>query len=144
VPLRDWFHSPRSLLTLYLAGAAMAVACLVWLAVRQLHQEAALDAQRTTDRLQGAASLAAARSQQALVDLERLLATEKHVGKDRDDVLLIPIDGGAPVKLDLPGARWGWMAMHPDGKRIAYLAGKQEEEVWVIENFLPQAKAAIR
>jgi Tol biopolymer transport system component len=68
----------------------------------------------------------------------------KHVGKDRDDVLLIPIDGGAPVKLDLPGARWGWMAMHPDGKRIAYLAGKQEEEVWVIENFLPQAKAAIR
>ena len=34
------------------------------------------------------------------------------------------------------------MAMHPDGKRIAYLAGQQEEEVWVIENVMPQAKAA--
>ena len=32
--------------------------------------------------------------------------------------------------------------MHPDGKRIAYLAGEWEEEVWVIENFLPTAKAA--
>jgi signal transduction histidine kinase len=76
VPLRDWFRPPRSLLTLYLAGAAVAVACLAWLAVRQLNQDAALDAQRTHDRLQGAANLAAARSQQALVDLERLLATD--------------------------------------------------------------------
>lgn len=66
----------------------------------------------------------------------------KHVGKGHDDVLLVPVDGGAPTKLDLPGARWGWMAMHPDGKRIAYLAGQQEEEVWVIENVLPQATAA--
>ncbi len=32
--------------------------------------------------------------------------------------------------------------MHPDGKRIAYLAGKRGEEVWVIENVLPTAKAA--
>ncbi|WP_239490068.1 hypothetical protein [Luteitalea sp. TBR-22] len=69
----------------------------------------------------------------------------KYAGKDdRDDALLIPIDGGAPTKLDLPGAQWGWMSMHPDGKRIAYLAGKQEEEVWVIENVLPQARAAQR
>jgi Tol biopolymer transport system component len=66
----------------------------------------------------------------------------RHTGKDRDDVLLIPIDGGAPKKLDLPGAQWGWMSMHPDGKRIAYLAGKQEEEVWVIENVLPASKAS--
>ncbi len=64
----------------------------------------------------------------------------KHVGKGHDDVLLVPVDGGAPTKLDLPGARWGWMAMHPDGKRIAYLAGQPEEEVWVIENALPPAR----
>ncbi len=68
----------------------------------------------------------------------------KHVGNGRDDVLLVPVDGGAPKKLDLPGARWGWMAMHPDGKRIAYLAGQQEEEVWVIENVLPTAQAVSR
>lgn len=61
----------------------------------------------------------------------------KHVGKGHDDVLLVPADGGAPTKRDLPGARWGWMAMHPNGKRIAYLAGRGEQEVWVIENFLP-------
>jgi signal transduction histidine kinase len=74
VPIRDWFRPPRSLLTLYLAGAAVAVACLAWLAIRQLQQDAVLDAQRATDRLQGAANLAAARSLQALVDLERLVA----------------------------------------------------------------------
>jgi Tol biopolymer transport system component len=66
----------------------------------------------------------------------------KHVGKGQDQVLMVPVDGGAPTKLDLPGALWGWMAMHPDGKRIAYLAGEREEEVWVLENFLPAAKAA--
>jgi Tol biopolymer transport system component len=51
----------------------------------------------------------------------------KHVGNGRDDVLLVPVDGSAPRKLDLPGALWGWLSMHPDGERIAYLAGKQEE-----------------
>jgi Tol biopolymer transport system component len=66
----------------------------------------------------------------------------KHVGKGHDDVLLVPVDGGAPQKLDLPGAKWGWLAMHPDGKRIAYLAGQQEEEVWAIENVLPPAQAS--
>ncbi len=74
MPIRDWFRPPRSLLTLYLAGATVAVACLVWLAVRQWHQDAALDAQRTTERLQGAANLAAARSLQVLADLERALS----------------------------------------------------------------------
>lgn len=64
----------------------------------------------------------------------------KHVGKGHDDVLLVPVDGGAPRKVDLPGAMGGWMAMHPDGKRIAYLAGEHEEEVWMIENFLPSPK----
>ena len=75
MPIRDWFRPPRSLLTLYLAGAFVAVACLAWLAIRPLNQNAALDAQRTTDRLQGAANLAAARSLQALVELERSLVT---------------------------------------------------------------------
>ena len=60
---------------MYLAGATVAVVCLAWLAIRQLHQDAALDEQRTMDRLQGAANLAAARSLQALVDLERMVAS---------------------------------------------------------------------
>ncbi len=77
VPIRDWFRPPRSLLTLYLAGAAVAVACLVWLAVRQWHQEAALDAQRANERLRGAATLAAARALQELADLDRLLAADQ-------------------------------------------------------------------
>jgi signal transduction histidine kinase len=96
VPLRDWFRSPRSLLTLYLAGAAMAVACLVWLAVRQLHQQAALDAQRTTERLQGAANLAAARSQQALADLERVLSADMPNVPERTSVVRMR-DGGVTV-----------------------------------------------
>jgi hypothetical protein len=90
VPLREWFRPPRSLLTLYLTGAAVAVACLAWLAARQLNQDAALDAQRAADRLQGAASLAAARSQQALADLERLLATEVQKTPAHTSVVRVP------------------------------------------------------
>lgn len=29
-------------------------------------------------------------------------------------------------------------AMHPDGQRIAFNAGKLKAEIWVMENLLPQ------
>jgi Tol biopolymer transport system component len=61
-----------------------------------------------------------------------------------DDAIAIPLDGGAPVRLDLPEVRFGFMSMHPDGKQIAYLAGEDEEEVWVLENFLSATTAAVK
>ena len=55
----------------------------------------------------------------------------KHVSSDPavDEALAVPIDGGAPKRLDLPGVKFGFMSMHADGKRIAYLAGEDEDEV---------------
>jgi Tol biopolymer transport system component len=32
-------------------------------------------------------------------------------------------------------------SFHPDGRRIAFMAGGKQYEVWVMENFLPAAKA---
>jgi signal transduction histidine kinase len=125
VPLRDWFRPPRSLLTLYLAGAAVAVACLVWLAIRQLNQDAALDAQRTTDRLRGAANLAAARSLQALVDLERLLAIETPTRPAHTHVVHVGGDGFRVIAGRLPFVPDGPQSTNvPDG---VFDAAEQQE-----------------
>ncbi len=57
--------------------------------------------------------------------------------KDKTDELwMIPATGGEPRKLDL-GFRVRSMALHPDGRRIAFTKGKFNNAVWVMENFLP-------
>jgi hypothetical protein len=33
--------------------------------------------------------------------------------------------------------------VHPDGRRIAYTAGKDRMEVWALSNLLPAAEATI-
>jgi hypothetical protein len=72
----------------------------------------------------------------------------KHVADDASRplnvALLVPIAGGAPMRLDLPGVTFGYMSLNPDGTRIAYQAGKEEREVWVLENFLPPVSKAAR
>jgi hypothetical protein len=48
----------------------------------------------------------------------------------------IPAEGGEPQKLlaiDEPRN----LSIHPDGQRIAFAAGEEASEVWVMENFLP-------
>jgi Tol biopolymer transport system component len=60
---------------------------------------------------------------------------------ENPDVLLIPTTGGAPRLLEVPGFSRGAVRVHPDGRRIAYLAGKSAAEVWVLENFLPALTA---
>jgi Tol biopolymer transport system component len=59
------------------------------------------------------------------------------IGSDRRETWLVPINGGKPTVLDLPGYSWGRIRVHPDGRRIAYHAGGLKTEVWVLENFLP-------
>jgi Tol biopolymer transport system component len=44
----------------------------------------------------------------------------------------IPLDGGAPEKLDSPGNRRGTFSLHPDGERIALTAGEIKSEVWAV------------
>lgn len=49
----------------------------------------------------------------------------------------IPVEGGAPQKLDIELPAIRSVSVHPDGRRLAISAGSPEFEVWVLENFLP-------
>jgi len=71
MPLLHWFRPPRYLLTLYLAGAVIAVLCLAWLAGRLVDQEQAVESQRARAQLEVAADRAVAVFQRSLNDLER-------------------------------------------------------------------------
>jgi len=61
------------------------------------------------------------------------------------DLMLIPIDGRAPRKLELDtrNLNRGGVRVHPDGRQIAFsTGGGRRSEVWVLENFLPTPGAA--
>jgi Tol biopolymer transport system component len=63
------------------------------------------------------------------------------------ELQLVPINGETPRKLDIdlkgarPGEALGKIRLSPDGKHLAYVAGKPiyRSETWVLENFLPPA-----
>ncbi len=56
----------------------------------------------------------------------------------------IPAEGGEPqvLALDLTIDQLRSLRFHPDGTRIAFTAGDYKQEVWVMENFLPEPTAA--
>ena len=56
----------------------------------------------------------------------------------------IPVGGGEPQKLDLAMEDLRNLRIHPDGRRIAFTAGTDRSEVWVMENFLPDLASASR
>jgi len=67
---------------------------------------------------------------------------ERIIFKNDDEVWSVPRIGGSPVKLDWPidKALIGTMRhirFSRDGRRIAFDAEAGEEELWVMENFLP-------
>lgn len=49
----------------------------------------------------------------------------------------ISVDGGEPQSLGLKMSSLRQVRLHPDGKRIVFVAGQPKGEVWVMENFLP-------
>ena len=55
----------------------------------------------------------------------------------------ISAEEGEPqvLALDLKGDQLNSLRFHPDGRRIAFIAGDHKEEVWVMENFLPVDKS---
>ncbi len=58
------------------------------------------------------------------------------------EIWRIPVAGGAPLKLDLAFPRVVSFALHPDNRRFAFAAADEtKSELWVLENFLPPAKA---
>jgi len=59
-----------------------------------------------------------------------------------DQLWIIPVDGGELRKLDLE-ARVSQFSLHPNGRRVAFTRHEPGggEEVWVMENFLPESTA---
>ena len=54
------------------------------------------------------------------------------------------LNGGQPCKIDIGATQFEGAIInkvHPDGRQIAYVAGTRNQEVWVIENFLPALNA---
>jgi len=59
----------------------------------------------------------------------------------KNELWRIPAEGGTPEKLAL-GMDWlREVNFHPDGHHIAFTAGQNKSEVWVMENFLPLTRA---
>ncbi len=58
------------------------------------------------------------------------------------ELFRISAEGGAPEKLGLAMEWLREIRFHADGRRIAFTAGSNKSEVWVMENFLPELKAS--
>jgi Tol biopolymer transport system component len=54
------------------------------------------------------------------------------------EVWRVPVRGGKTESTDLAMPRLRDLSIHPDGRRLAFAAGRNEFEVWVMENFLPK------
>jgi Tol biopolymer transport system component len=63
-------------------------------------------------------------------------------GRAMTELWLVPVEGGRARKLDLSMDSLVDLRMHPDGRHVAFVAGRHLGEVWVMENFLPAAKGA--
>jgi Tol biopolymer transport system component len=59
------------------------------------------------------------------------------------ELWLVPVQGGDPRKLDLAADNMRDVRTHPDGRHVAYTAGKDRMEVWALSNFLPAAAATV-
>ena len=57
---------------------------------------------------------------------------------DEYDLWRVSGEGGNPQKLGLRMTDLAGLVMHPDGQQIMLVAGTRQEEVWVMENFLPK------
>ena len=63
---------------------------------------------------------------------------------DRNEALwLVPVDGGKPRTFTLGTTGVLGPRLHPDGRQVTfYKESDRRGEIWVLENFLPPAKAA--
>jgi len=69
-----------------------------------------------------------------------LFVKQPNADDPRTELWLVPLEGGEPRKLDLAARDMRDLAVHPDGRRIAFTSGGDRSEVWVMENFLLPAK----
>jgi dipeptidyl aminopeptidase/acylaminoacyl peptidase len=62
----------------------------------------------------------------------RLYASKFWPDSGRRESLLVPLTGGEPLRIEGPGSTFG-LRFHPDGRRVAYVEGTSESEIWVLE-----------
>jgi len=55
---------------------------------------------------------------------------------------VMPAEGGEPQKLNLSMKGLKGLRFHPNGRQVAFEASDSSAEVWIMENFLPPAKAS--
>jgi Tol biopolymer transport system component len=65
------------------------------------------------------------------------------IARAGSEIWRVPAQGGTPLKLDLSVPKMDSFALHPDNRRFAFSVNEgSKSELWVLENFLPAAKAA--
>ena len=69
-----------------------------------------------------------------------LFAEQPDPDASKTELWLVPVQGGEPRRLELAAEAIRELCVHPDGRHIAYTAGKDRLEVWALENFLPRAR----
>jgi Tol biopolymer transport system component len=62
----------------------------------------------------------------------------------KGEVALISTDGTPARIVAAPETLSGPIAVHPDGRQVAFSTGKRLDEVWVLENFLPPTAKSAR
>jgi hypothetical protein len=76
---------------------------------------------------------------------KRLTVQPRHLGGPRE-LWLVPLSGAAR-KLDLDVSNWDVLnavgpRFSPNGKQVAFMAGKRGMEVWALESFLNRSTAS--
>jgi Tol biopolymer transport system component len=66
-----------------------------------------------------------------------LIFGKRQGNQEECELWRIPVEGGEPQKLGLTMERLNYLTIHPDGQRIAFHASQSSNEIWVMENFLP-------
>jgi Tol biopolymer transport system component len=73
--------------------------------------------------------------------LNLLVSKKPNPRSSATELWLVPVQGGEPRKLDLVADNICDVRVHPDGRHVAYTAGKDRQEVWALSDFLPAAEA---
>jgi hypothetical protein len=53
------------------------------------------------------------------------------------EVVRVAVAGGDPEPIGLEMEALNHLRVHPDGRRLAFVAGYSSAELWVMEDFLP-------
>ncbi len=64
-------------------------------------------------------------------------------GQEEHAILSVPVDGGEPVRLMEAMVGQRYLALHPDGRRLAFAGGDVRVELWVLDGVSEAVAAAL-